>query len=254
MRGLRHLVAPVLVGLVGLVASTAAAAPPGSTSCSGGTIAPGTYSSLTVSGVCWFSGGAVTVTGNLVVEAGAALNDHAASPLTAVHVGGNVLVGKGGIVGLGTYNPFAPHNSVVDGNVIANQPLSLYISFTTIHGNLISHGGGGGVTGDFRNFPTKDNTIDGNAMIDGWTGGWIGFIRNHVGGNVIFFNNTSVINGLVEPPVAGEVDSDSSEIMTNVIAGNLICQGNTPAAQVNPDDGGQPNDVGGQKLGECAGL
>jgi hypothetical protein len=240
--------------VVGLVGSSAVAARPGSATCSGGTIAAGTYSSLTVSGTCWFSGGEVAVTGNLVVEDGAALNDHAASPLTTVHVGGNVLVGKGGIVGLGTYNPFAPHDSVVDGNVIANQPLSLYISFTTIHGNLISHGGGGGVTGDFRNFPTKDNTIDGNAVIEGWTGGWIGFIRNQVGGNTIFSGNTSVINGLVDPPVPGEVDTDSSEIMTNGISGNLICQGNTPAAQVNPDDGGQPNDVGGQKIGQCAGL
>lgn len=254
MRGLRYVLAAGVAGVVGLVASSAVAAPSGSATCSGGTIAPGTYSSLTVSGVCWFSGGTVTVTGNLVVEDGAALNDHAASPLTTVHVGGNVLVGKGGIVGLGTYNPFAPHDSVVEGNVIANQPLSLYISFTTIHGNLISHGGGGGVTGEFRNFPTKDNTIDGNAVVEGWTGGWIGFIRNHVGGNTIFSGNTSVINGLVDPPVPGEVDSDSSEIMTNSISGNLICQGNTPAAQVNPDDGGQPNDVGGQKIGQCAGL
>jgi len=254
VRVLRYVLAAGLASLVALVASSAMAAPAGSATCSGGTIAAGTYSSLTVSGVCWFSGGTVTVTGNLVVNAGAALNDHAASPLTTVHVGGNVLVGKGGIVGLGTYNPFAPHDSVVDGNVIANQPLSLYISFTTIHGNLISHGGGGGVTGEFRNFPTKDNTIDGNAVIQGWTGGWIGFIRNHVGGNTIFSGNTSVINGLVDPPVPGEVDTDSSEIMTNSISGNLICQGNTPAAQVNPDDGGQPNDVGGQKIGQCAGL
>ena len=171
-----------------------------------------------------------------------------------MHVGGNVLVGKGGILGLGTYNPSAPHDSVVDGNVIADQPLSLYISFTTIHGNLISHGGGGGVTGEFRNFPTKDNTIDGNAVITGWTGGWIGFIRNHVGRNVIFSNNKSVINGLVNPPVPGQVDTDSSEIMTNVIGRNLICEGNTPKAQVNPDDGGQPNTVGGRKIGQCANL
>ena len=255
MRALRYVLAAAgVAGVIGLGASSAVAAPALPAMCSGGSIAAGTYSSLTVTGVCSFSGGTVTVTGNLVVKDGAALNDHAASPLTTVHVGGNVLVGKGAIVGLGTYNPAAPHDSVVDGNVIANQPLSLYISFTTIHGNLISHGGGGGVTGEFRNFPTKDNTIDGNAVIQGWTGGWIGFIRNHVGGNTIFSGNTSVINGLVTPPVPGEVDPDSSEIMTNTIGGNLICWRNTPAAQVNPDDGGQPNDVGGRKIGQCAGL
>ena len=97
-------------------------------------------------------------------------------------------------------------------------------------------------------------TIDGNLIIHGWTGGWIGVIRVHVGGNLIFDHNRSVINGLVTPPVPGVVDSDSSEIMTNVVGGNLICIGNTPAAQVNPDDGGQPNVVAGRKIGECAGL
>jgi hypothetical protein len=251
---LRNLVVLLALTLLSVAATSAVAARPESATCSGGTIAAGTYSSLKVTGVCSFGGGTVTVSHNLVVAPGAVLNDHSASPLTTVHVGGNVLVGKGGIVGLGTYNPAAPHDSVVDGNVIADQPLSLYISFTTIHGNLISHGGGGGVAGEFRNYPTKDNTIDGNVVIQGWTGGWIGLIRNHVGGNVVFSKNTSVINGLVDPPVPGQVDSDSSEVMTNVIGRNLICQGNTPKAQVNPDDGGQPNTVGGHKIGECAGL
>ncbi len=242
----------VVLGVV--VGSSALASAPGSLTCSSGPIASGTYSSVTVTGTCGFVPGAViTINGNLVIEDGAALNDHAASTAT-VTVSGNVLVGKGAVVGLGTYNPFAPHHSSVGGNVIANQPLSLYLSFLTIHGNLVSNGGGGGVTGEFRNFPTKDNTVDGNLIVQGWTGGWIGLIRNHVGGNVVFNNNASVINGLVDPPVPGQVDADSSEIMTNVIGGNLICQGNTPAAQVNPDDGGQPNTVGGHKIGQCAGL
>jgi hypothetical protein len=254
MRKLRNVVVLCALAVVAVAASSAVAARPGSATCSGGTIAAGNYSSLTVTGVCTFGGGTVTVRHNLVVAAGASLNDHAMSPLTTVHVGGNVLVGKGGILGLGTYDPTAPHDTVVDGNVIANQPLSLYISFTTIHGSLISNGGGGGATGEFRNFPTKDNTIGRNAVIQGWTGGWIGFIRNHVGGNVIFSKNKSVINGLVNPPVPGQVDTDSSEVMTNVIGRNLICQGNTPKAQVNPDDGGQPNTVGGRKIGQCSKL
>ncbi len=251
---LRHFVGIFVVLALGIGGSSALASPPGSLTCTGGPIASGTYKGITVTGNCGFvSGAVITVDGNLVVADGASLNDHAASTAT-VNVSGNVLVGKGAVLGLGTYNPRAPHNSSVDGNIIANQPLSLYISFLTVHGNLVSHGGGGGVTGEFRNFPTKDNTIDGNLIIDGWTGGWIGAIRDHVGGNLIFNDNTSVINGLVSPPVPGEVDGDSSEIMTNVVGGNLICHGNTPAAQVNPDDGGQPNVVAGQKIGQCAGL
>src|SRR5690349_17401967 len=111
--------------------SSALASAPGSLTCTSGSIASGTYSSVTVSGTCGFVPGAViTIDGNLTIADGAALNDHAASTAT-VTVGGNVLVGKGGIVGLGTYNPFAPHNSSVGGNVIANQPLSLYLSFLT---------------------------------------------------------------------------------------------------------------------------
>ena len=49
-------------------------------------------------------------------------------------------------------------------------------------------------------------------------------------------------------------DPDSNEIQTNTIGGSLICFRNSPAAQVNPDDGGQPNVVGGLKIGQCAGL
>lgn len=254
MTKLRLLLGLALVVSIGAIGSSALASAPGSLTCSSGTIGSGTYNGVTVTGHCGFAPGAtITIDGNLTVADGAALNDHAAATAT-VTVSGNVLVGKGAVLGLGTYNPFAPHNSSVGGNVIANQPLSLYLSFLTIHGNLVSNGGGGGVTGEFRNFPTKDVTVDGNLIIQGWTGGWIGVIRDHVGGNLIFSNNTSVINGLVDPPVPGQVDSDSSEVMTNVVGGNLICQGNTPSAQVNPDDGGQPNVVGGHKIGQCAGL
>jgi hypothetical protein len=46
---------------------------------------------------------------------------------------------------------------------------------------------------------------------------------------------------------------DSTEIVTNTISGNLICQGNSPAAQIG-DSGGSPNDVGGNKIGECSGV
>ena len=71
---------------------------------------------------------------------------------------------------------------MVDGNVKANQPLSLYLGSVTVHGNVVSNGGG---TADrFYNFPIKDNTIDGNLIIHGWTGGWWGAIANTVGGKV----------------------------------------------------------------------
>ena len=43
----------------------------------------------------------------------------------------------------------------------------------------------------------------------------------------------------------------TGEVQTNVIAGDLICHGNTPTAQVNQFDGGEPNAVGGNSVGAC---
>jgi hypothetical protein len=125
---LRLLFGVFLLLAVGVAGSSALASAPGSLTCSGGSIGSGTYNGVTVTGNCGFVPGAViTIDGNLVVSDGASLNDHAVSTAT-VNVSGNVLVGKGSVLGLGTYNLAAPHNSSVDGNVIANQPLSLYIS------------------------------------------------------------------------------------------------------------------------------
>ena len=48
---------------------------------------------------------------------------------------------------------------------------------------------------------------------------------------------------------------DSTEIVSNVIGGNLICHGNTPPAQIGDailDEGNGPNTVGGNAIGECA--
>src|SRR5213078_1474442 len=95
---------PAVVVLAVFFGSTALASAPGSLTCSGGSIGSGTYSGVRVTGTCGFVPGAViTINGNLVVEDGAALNDHAASTAT-VNVSGNVLVGRGAVVGLGTYN------------------------------------------------------------------------------------------------------------------------------------------------------
>jgi hypothetical protein len=240
-------VAVIAVLTLAVSGSIAAAAKSGAGgSCTGGSpgspqvIPAGTYDGLVVSGNCVTGAGAVTVNGNLFIADGGILNDHASGQGT-VHVTGNVQVGNGGVLGLGDYNPFGSHTSaVVDGNVDAHNPTTLYLGDMTIHGNLVSNGG----SGPGRNFPTKDNSIDGNLIVQGWTGMWIGLIRNHVGGNVNFSKNTAMDTSVVP-------GSDSSEVQTNVIAGNLICHGNTPTAQVNQFDGGEPNEIGGNAVGEC---
>jgi hypothetical protein len=239
---LRLLLGLCVLLVLGVVGSTALAAP-GPTTCSDGSIAAGTYNGLNVTGNCTFAdGAAVTINGNLNVADGAMLNDHAASSATVL-VTGNVRVGKGAVLGLGHYNETGPHAATVNGNIVANQPLTLYLGAITVHGNVVSNGGGDPT----RNFPIKDDTVGGNLILQGWHGFWLGAIRDTVGGNLIVSNNTAADTSQLP-------GSDSTEVQTNKVNGNLICQGNTPAAQVNPDDGGQPNIVGGNKIGQCAGL
>ncbi len=242
MRRTTMVLSPVMALLALALVGSALAGGPGAGTCSGGAITPGSYRGFTVTGVCWFTGD-VTIHGNLFLTRGAILNDHA-MPAAVVHVTGNVIVGKDAVLGLGTYGPLGggatQTGTVVDGNITAIRPLSLYLSAITVHGNLTSLGGSG--TG--RNFPIKDNVIDGNLLVQGWNGDWIGLLGNQVGGNVIFARNSSA------------TDPDSSEVAENEISGNLICFGNTPAAQIGDAGplGRDPNVVGGRALGECASL
>lgn len=227
----------------GAAASSAFADHPPDGTCASGLIQPGTYRYFTVTGACDFAGGNVTITKNLTVAAGASLNPHAES-FAVVHVEGNVKVGKGGILGLGQYGPpdIQQTGTVVDGNIEAHQPQSLYLSAITIHGNLSSDGG----SGPGLNFPIKNVIVDGNVELHDWSGLWIGLFRSTIGGNVIFSNNTGTQIG-----DTGELDS--SEVADNVISGNLVCKGNEPAAQFG-DSGGGPNTVGGNAVGQCASL
>ena len=257
----------LLAALAGLLAmampGAALAAGPGS--CSGGTMIGGPYSSFTVRGVCNIAFGAVvTINGNLTIAPGASLNDHGAEAWLQgeIHVKGNIVVGRGAVLGLGWNAPEGTLGpDTVGGNIVANHPLALQIGGVSIRGNLISNGGGVLSTSaaDFRNFPIKDNHIGGNLIVQGWHGGWIGLIRNTVRGNVLFNRNVSTSN-----PDGPGAFFDSSEVqgsdvpevgrIPQTIGGNLICRGNVPAAHINPEDLGAPNTVHGKALGECAAI
>ena len=177
-------------------------------------------------------------------------------PSTSVGPGGrrareqnHVFVGNGSTLALGcslTAAIISPTpctgstDDTVAGNVIANQPWTMYLTADTIGGNVVSNGGGPGPGQPYVQFPTKENNIRGNLIIQGWEGGWSGAIRNHVGGNLIYSKNVSVL------------DTDSNEVVTNTISGNSL-QGNSREVQFG-DSGGLPNTVGGRKLGQCASL
>jgi hypothetical protein len=250
---------PVLGAVAALLllgASNALAGRPNVGTCSGGAITPGTYDSYSVTGHCTLVSGTLNVNGNLDVADGAYLD--AVYKNAVVNVGGNVKVGKGAILGIGCAffvsdcglpGPVVFPQQTVGGNIIANQPLTIYLDHTTVQGNVVSNGGGPG-TSEFLNFAVKDNTINGNLIMQGWQGGWIGAIRNNVGGNLNFSDNASVVTDDGSTPP----DSDSSEVTSNTVGGNLICQGNSPSAQIGDVPGGHANAVGGNKIGECAGL
>jgi len=213
-------------------------------------IAPGTYRNLTITGNAYVAkGSTVTVTGNLTLTPGSCLD--AFDVGAVVNVSRNVLVGPGAVLALGctpTSNfAFEPCEGVatssrVGGSIIAAGAYTMYLDGDVVGGNVISLGGGPGLGGPYTNFPIKDNTIGGDLIVLGWHGAWAGAIRNTVGGNLIFSGNQSV------------QDPDANEVQTNTVQGNLICVANSPAAHVNPVDGGQPNTVAGHKIGQCAGL
>jgi len=264
----------MVVALVAMaLPASTLAAKQGPGTCSNGMMAGGTYGDFLVTGSCTIAFGAVVqINGNLTIAAGAGLDDHGAEAWMhgEIHVTGNIHVEKGAVLGLG-WNGAGPlpggegalGPDTVGGSIIANQPLALQIGQVTIGGNLISNGGGvpSASLADFRNFPIEDNVIHGNLVVQGWTGGWFGVIRNTIDGNAIIANNRSWSSD--EGP---GTDEDSTEVMGSdatmfglgtfpqTIGGNLICHGNLPAAQINPLDGGTNNVVGGKKIGECASL
>jgi hypothetical protein len=240
--------------------------------CTGGDIAPGTYTGLIVTGNCTIKSGPVTINGNLTVTHGVYLN--AGWLGTRLTINGNVEVGKGATLGLGCayfYNDcgFVPGpppppwggvgNVTVNGNIEADNALTIYLDSTIVHGNVVVNGGGDATMVDHPPaedglvLPIKDNIIDGDLTVHDWAGAWFGILRNHVGGDVVVSHIVGTRVG-TEAPFVGV--PDSTEIGTNTIGGNLVCFGNTPHAQIGDAalEGAVANTVSGHKIGECAGL
>jgi len=246
----------VAAGTLQLVAPTASFAA-GAETCSGGSVAAGSYSSLTITGFCTVDAGTVSVAHNLTVAAGGELV--AAFGGSDVHVGGNLTVQSNGVLILGCEpeafpcinDPDQVHGTLmthdtVGGNLTTQGALAVIVHATDIARNTVVQGGGGGVTcaSTIPNVPGppayvdfEDNTIGGNSIIQGVQSCWAGYIRNHVSRNVIYQGNTFA-------------DPDASELTTNTVGRNMICFGNSPQVQFG-DSTGTPDVVGGKALGEC---
>jgi hypothetical protein len=209
----------VVLGLAALAAlaftvSTSAAS---ATACTD-TLAPGTYGAVTVpaGATCIIAAGPITIRGGLTVGEGATFvfSSEETPDVTAT----------------------------ISGGVRSQDAASVQIHFATINGSVDLRGGAGPFGGPFDiTWNTlEDNQINGSVTVDGYTGFWQGFIRNHVNGNVNFDNNTVL-------------DTDGNELVTNSIHGGLSCSGNDPAPQVG-DSGGEDNLVTGATSGQCAGF
>jgi hypothetical protein len=254
--------ATILVGICAALAlalsASAAAADPfeGPPICaSAGTAISGNYGNLTITGNEYVpSGATLTVSGNLALAGGSCLD---AFTLGTVHVGGGVLVGDGAILALGcspgALGPFPPCGTTttsdsVGGSIFAYHPLTMYLTAVTVHGSVVSLGGGPGpVFSPYVNFPIKESNIGGNLFIAGWQGAWWGVLRNTIHGSVTLLNNVGVT-------ISEETGRpDAAEVVTNTISGNLVCFGNSPAPQLG-DSGGSPNKVSGRKLGQCTAV
>ncbi len=273
------LAAAALMVPLGLLGGTtaASAATPSSTTCAGtpatpASLAGGTYTSVSVTGACEVNAGQVIVTGNVTVAPGAALaavfanNDVGGSGTSGLTVDGNIDVGSGATLLLGCEalhfacaddpnqnNPTLNSPGAVTGSIDATNALGVVLHSTTVGGDVIESGGGGGPScapsGIFAKFGSpvysdyEDNTIGGNLRVAGLDSCWFGTLRNHIGGSDTFADNTMT-------------DPDAMENLSNQIGGNLLCTGNSPAVQygdssedVTPST---PNVVGGFATGQCA--
>jgi hypothetical protein len=244
------------LGALAFGGPAATAAPPGPTTCSGATLAPGVYKGLNVTGYCKIDS-QVVIDGNVKIADVAYLD--AAYLGTKLVIDGDVSVGKGATLGLGCsygyhdcgFTPTWLGAVVVNGNINAKNALTMYLDFTIVQGNVNWNGGGDATMVDSPGkdglvLVIKDNVIGGNVQVDGWAGAWFGVIRNKVFGNVTAQHTAGARLGDGGNP-------DSTEVATNIVAGNLKCEHNSPPAQIG-DSGCAVNIVLGKKSGECAGL
>ena len=233
---------------------------PGKSTCNGGSIAPGTYDSLTIAGFCTVDEGIVKVKHDVTVQPNAGLLA-AFGNGPSLAVGGNLNVKNNAVLVLGCkpesficfndpdqeVGSFSSQGTVY-GSLKADHALAVLLHEVKIGHDLTIKGGGGGVNCDGQDAlfgspayaTTEDSSVGGNVSIDGWQSCWIGFFRTTVGGNFKLHHSMTA-------------DPDGNEIQTNVIKGNMDCSGDDPIAQ-GGDSGGFANVVFGKATGECTPL
>jgi hypothetical protein len=248
-----------LVGATG-IASASQSGPPAYT-CTGGDLASqtftsipsGTYSSITVAGVCNVApGAAINVVGNFNVDPGAFFDGQ--SVTSTITVGHNVTAGAGALLGLGCQptnaigmfagvpcmdNPAGQTVITVDGNVTTTNADTVLLRGLTVGGNVTLTGGGGDIP-----WSIKGDTIGGNLTISEVTADWLGVQFNHIGNNATLTDITATDPGDPGRTVA---------VVENTVLHNLNCTGLAPG--VSPGFiPGETNHVGHNATGQCASI
>jgi hypothetical protein len=198
----------LLLFMLPTAASAASSAP---TTCTG-TLPPGTYHSL-------------------VVPAGQTC-DLGVGP---VRVLAGVRVGPGATFMLGF--ELGPATGTINGGLAADHAAQVQVHNARIAGGVRIRGGSGPLGcaqpfGPVCFTDLEDNSISGGAIIDGYNGFFLGFIRNHVNGSVKITNNTQTM--------------DQLDIGSNMIHGNLTCAGNNPTENTGDSPGPAPDTVTGR--------
>lgn len=243
--------------LVLLGTGTAFATGLSSSTCSGGSIAAGTYSSLTITGLCTVDSGNVVVVRDVTVAPGGGLE--AVFSGSNLIVGRNLVIGAGGLLAFGCSplggdfpcfnNPAGTTHHRVGGNIVASGAVLMIVHHDKIAGNVTEIGGGGGLTCNplFPGGPPpytdyNDDTIGGTVRVADLRTCWSGFLGNTVGGSVKWSYNHTVI-------------PDGNLMGTNTVHEDLNCFHNSPRphlSDISPVP--VPNTVFGTARGQCAAL
>jgi hypothetical protein len=284
MVGIGGIVIGALAAGPGAAAAAAHPAGFGTQTCTGTVSAPGVlagvYGNVVIAGDCVVDAGPALVTGNLTIAAGGGLtaifglDDRTGSGNSDLTVRGNLVVQSGASLMLGCDStiittwgetaleshpsfpclddpdqaaPTLNSNDVIDGSLIASDPLGVVLHHSLVRGDVIEEKGGAGLgcvpVGIFKQYvhypeysDFEDDTIGGNVALIGLDTCWFGTHRNTVHGSMTVDDNTC--------------GKDCMEVDSSVIYGNLSCFGNSPAVELG-DGNGTPDQVGGDATGEC---
>jgi len=233
----------------------------------------GTHGAVVVRGACEVNAGPAVVNGDLTISPGSALlaafalNDKTGTGHSSLTVKGNILVRAGATLVMGCNpanfacladpnqsQPTLSSHATVGLDLRSNQPLGLIVHNFTVGGDVIQTGGGGGVNcnpqGIFKLFGSpvystyEVGTVGGDVRISSVQSCWMGIVEVHVGNSVVMNANKLA-------------DPDAIEVLSNNIAGNLICRGNSRTWD-NGETGPslfprmpEPNTVGRNRAGQC---